>query len=323
MTHARRTYLAIAAGGVLVAAIASCEKPPEKSVTASGHQVNNAAYWDGAVWFVETEGKLAERSGASARSWLIRLPAAAGQAPRKVTELSVVEPWLLAGSDRLWIFSSTSTGYYKDGQLASHSLSAPLERVSRPFTYRGRPALIACEPPGYRLKVYEDGAWQPAAQLRMKLPNESDDCSGEYLQAFECDGELHVFCQVPLAAPVYHHRGLPLEDADQTWENVADAGGQWKAACVGGKPAIFFHTDRNGLAVLGLMCREGQWTEFFSRGIGLDIGLGLCPTGPGEDFILLRRILPLGVKVLGVEKGRPAWAYESEGETNLVRLLTE
>ncbi len=66
-----------------------------------------------------------------------------------------------------------------------------------------------------------------------------------------------------------------------------------------------------------------HWEEFLSRGIGFDIGMGVCPTGKGADFVLLRRILPLGLRIVGVENGQPAWVFEGEGTTNLVEKLTE
>ncbi len=88
--------------------------------------------------------------------------------------------------------------------------------------------------------------------------------------------------------------------------------------------SLFLHMDRDGSpAVVGLRRRHGQWEEFFSRAVGLDMGLGICPTGKGEDFILLRRIFPLGTRVLGVENGQPVWAYQGEGKTNLIEFLTE
>ncbi|NQT37112.1 MAG: hypothetical protein HQ581_06465 [Planctomycetes bacterium] len=307
--------------GIIVLVIAFRKAREEKKLTASGHQINNAAFWDGALWFAETEGKITESQGSSAKSWLIRLTAGPDQAPQQISGLDIIEPWFLAGKDRLWIFSSSTGGYYKDGKLESVKLAAPLRKVSRPFLYEGRPALIGSEAPGYRLRVWDDGKWIPKQKLRMKLPNESDDCTGEYLQAFECDGVVHVFCQVPLGAPVYYHRGLPLADAEQSWRKVADAGGQWRVASLGGNPAFFYHTSRDGLVVLGLIHREQEWKEFFSRSIGWDIGLGICATGKGEDFVLLRRILPLGMKVLGVENGQPVWAYEGMGKTNLIKVM--
>jgi hypothetical protein len=293
----------------------------EMTLVASGHQINNAAFWDGSLWFAETEGQIAEKAGVSAKSWLVRLPAEADKEPQQIAALDIVEPWFVAGTDRLWIFSSTTGGYYKDGKITSNKLPKQLSKVSRPFMYQGSPCIIASEAPGYRLMVWSEEKWNPRQKLRMKLTNESDNCTGEYLQAFECDGQLHVFCQVPLAAPVYYHRGLPLADADQHWQRVAEAGGQWRVTGLGGSPAIFFHTSRDGLIVLGMICREEEWTEFFTRGIELDIGLGVCATGKGEDFILLRRILPLGMKVLGVENKQPVWAYEGQGKTNLVEEM--
>ncbi len=322
MTRTAGTVAVLAGVSVFALTIAFWKKPEEKTLRASGHQINNAAFWNGALWFAETEGEVTEKGGASAKSWLVRLLPGPDHSLEQVSALDVVEPWFLAGTDRLWILSSSRVGYYKDGKIESKKLAKPLGKVSRPFLYEGRPALIASEAPGYRLRVWEAGGWQSKQKLRMKLPNESDECSGEYVQAFERDGVVHVFCQVPLVAPVYYHRGLPLAEAEQSWQKVAEAGGQWKAVCLDNRPAFFYHTDRGGLVVLGLIRRDQGWEELFSRAIGLDIGLGVCPTGDGEDFILLRRILPLGMKVLGVEDGQPVWAYEGEGKTNLIETLT-
>lgn len=299
------------------------KSPPKRKIKGQGHQVNNAAFMDGAVWFIETQGEVDEDGKASAASWLVSLPAGVNQKIERVTPLDDVEPWLVAGEDRLWILSANSVATYQDGKLATEKLSKPLQDVSRPFLYQGKPALIASEPPGYRLMVLEDNRWQPRQKLRMRLPNESDDCTGEYLRAFEHDGIVHVFCQVPLVAPVYYHKGLPLAEGRQHWEKIADASGQWKPACLGGKPSLFFHADRNGLVVIGLIRRDGKWKEFFSRSIGLDIGLGVCPTGKGEDFVLLRRILPLGIKIIGVENAEPVWGYKGEGQTNLIEELVK
>jgi len=301
--------------------IASCSGPG--AVKAKGHQVNHAACHDGAVYFLETGGEYDGATGVSASSWLVRLPLGAGQTIERVAALPDVECWLVAGEDRLWVLSAGNVCEFKDGKLTTTPLETPLGKVSKPFLYKGAPALIAAEAPGYRLMLLADGKWKPDAKLRMRLPAETDDCTGEYLQASEIGDVLHVFAQVPLAAPVYHHVGLPLADADQEWEKVADAPGQWKAVGLDGKPALVFHSNRDGPVALGLIKRDGKWEEFFSRAIGLDIGMGVCPTGDGADFVLLRRILPLGLRIVGVEKGEPAWVFEGEGSTNLVEKLTE
>ena len=320
----RRRFLIAAA--CLVALLAgSCEPPPPKrQLTGQAHQINNAAFWAGAVWFADTEGSIDEDDKTAVASWLVRLKAGAGHEIERIAPLDAVEPWLVAGQGCLWILSAGSVASYKDGKLATEKLPQPLSDVSRPFLYQGKPALIASRPPGYRLLVWEDGKWQARQKLRMRLPNESDECTGEYLRAFEHDGVVHVFCQVPFAAPVYYHRGLPLAEDEQNWQKVADAPGQWTPAQIGDYASLFFHTNRDGgPAVVGLRRRHGQWEDFFSRAIGLDMGLGICPTGKGEDFILLRRVFPLGTRILGVENARPVWAYQGEGKTNLIEVLTE
>ncbi len=323
MSNAKTHWILLIALCLAALSAPSCKKksPPKREIKAGAYQVNNAAFRDGAVWFVETQGKMDEDGKGSAASRLVRLQAGANQKIERVAPLDDVEPWLLAGKDRLWILSANSVATYQDGKLATEKLPEPLRNVSRPFLYHGKPALIASEPPGYRLMQLKDGKWKPHQKLRMRLPNESDECTGEYLHAFEHDGVIHVFCQVPLAAPVYYHRGLPLAEGPQQWEKVADAPGQWKPACLGGNPSLFFHADRNGPVVIGLILRDGEWKEFFSRAVGLDIGLGVCPTGKGENFVLLRRILPLGIKIIGVENAEPVWVHEGEGKTNLLEAL--
>ena len=169
MIRASISLVALTALGLCALTIASCKKPEEKSLKARGHQINNAVFWDGALWFAETEGKLTEKGGASAKSWLIRLPAGPNQSAEEVSPLDAVEPWFLAGTDRLWILSSGSVAYRMDGKIESTKLATPLGKVSRPFLYEGRPALIACEAPGYRLLVWKEGKWQPTQKLRMKL----------------------------------------------------------------------------------------------------------------------------------------------------------
>ena len=322
MSRSRRNIVALMATGLVAVSLTSCDKK-NSATKASGHQINNAALWDGAVWFARTEGDVSKGGGASAKTWMIRAPAGPNQSEEQLAALDAVEPWFLAGTDRLSILWSGSVDYYEDGKVETHKLPVPLEKVSRPFLYQGRPAVLACEALDYSLKVWEDEKWQVKEELQMEVPVENDGYFDEYLQAFESEGVVRVFCQVPLKTPVYYHRGLPLADGAQNWQQVAEAGGAWKTGCLDKKPAIFFHTKGNGPIVLGKITREGGWEDFFSRSIGWDIGLGICPTGKGEDFILLRRILPLGMKILAIENGQPVWAYEGHGKTNAIEKLVQ
>jgi hypothetical protein len=316
----------LAAAAVLAAMLAclvlvssSCEALQKGAgASATAHQINSAAYWDGAVWFLQTGGTVV-----SASSKLVRLPAASDARLRCVADLPEMECWLLAGTDRLWVLSQQHVGFYREAELVCHPLAQPLPKCSRPFLYNGRPAVIASQPPLYSLMVLDEtDTWQKADQLRLRLPAESSDCVGEYLQAFQHEGVVHVFAQRPLSPPVYYHRGLPLPGGEQQqWQKVAEAGGQWKVACIDGKPAFFHHGDRKGPVLLGLTLTDGKWEEFLCRAIGLDIGLGICPTGPGRDFIVLRRILPLGVEITGFVNGEPAWGFQGQGESDVVKKL--
>lgn len=306
----------------------SCKKDTN-TLEGRSFQVDNSAYWGGYVWFIETGGEIEiveyGNGDKSAYSRLVRMEPKTGAKFEAICELDSIEPSLLAGKDRLWIVSTESVGYFKDCKYTTKKNDSVFENVSIPFLYQGKPAFIAVESPGYRLMVYENEKWNPAQKLRIRLPQETDKCVGKYLRAFEQDGQLHVFCQVQFSPPVYYHKGLPLaENEDQVWERVASAGGHWTPAFIGNRPAVFYHTTNNGdLAVVGVGKNGEMWEDFFAHKIGWDIGLGICPTGEADDFVLLRRILPLDVEILGIKKGKPVWSCYGSGDTNLVEVVVK
>jgi len=286
-------------------------------IEVEAQQVNNAARYRGRVWYVRNvasgyRGNLTQ---------VVSLPVGGGE-PQVTGVLPMVEPWLLAGPDRLWVFSAADVAEVRDGQVQVLTEASGLRKTSRPFLYGGLPAVLDAHAAGHSLLVWRDGHWDKDAEFTIVIDGARQDVANEELQAFQVDGELHLFCR-PSAGPIYYRRGLPgkgLED-DPAWRKVVDLGflQQWRAIPVDGAPRVFYHDDRRsgGPFIVGLRPDGPEWKEFFTHPVGADIGLGALPGGEGEDFILLRRILPLGVEVLGVSGGQVAWRHSESGGLGL------
>lgn len=292
-------------------------------VELTAHQINNSAVWDGKVWYAENAASLDEH----VKTRLMCLPLSGEARATRAAVLPVAEPWMVAGEDRLWIVAEETTACYRDGQLQVYRPKEWLKNVSRPFLYRGKPAIIAQKWPDYCLKVFEDGQWREEDTFKLGFAA-GTKVSEEDLQAFESDGKLHLFCWMRdglFEGTVYYRPYVPGKDEDGAgkWERAVrrGAGGQWKPARLGDQLAVFYHgsvSGQSGPFVIGVKRSDDGWEEFFTYSVGWDIGLGICPTGQGEDFILLRRILPMGTELIGIKDGQPAWRYEQEGDVGML-----
>ena len=281
-------------------------------VELTAHQVNNAAFWDGRVWYVQKAGSL----DGEARTRLLSLVPGGEAESQEVAALDAAEPWLVAGQDRLWIVSTRRVAWYKDGRVESVRNREWLANVTRPFLYEGKLGIVRQNWPEHSLQVFEDRQWREALSFRLVVP-EAGDMAGEDLQIVPDKGRLHVFYQRPGTTTVSYGVYRPGEGGGgiEVWEEVTPkAGGQWKGAVLGGRPVVVYHDSVAGnLSIVGLKRSDAGWEEFLVYGIGLDIGLEICPMGDGGDFILLRRILPLDTEVVGVVGDEPAWRYKQNG----------
>ncbi|MHC4715640.1 MAG: hypothetical protein ACYS5V_01605, partial [Planctomycetota bacterium] len=279
-------------------------------------QVNNAAVWDGKVWYVQNVGMVSE--GFNTR--LISMSLTGERRPADVAGLNAVGPYMLAGEDRLWIIWADGTAYYRDGQVHHLEDAAPPGSISRPFLHEGRPALIRQVDDKAELFVFDRGKWLGQGELAVPFAPPLLGW-GERMQVIPHNGEYHLFCRPLLQTVIRHRRGLVgPEDADQAgWEEVATAGGQWKAVSLGDELAVFLHdgSTPNGPWLMGLKPGDDGWSEFFRHKIGLDVGLGACGTGPEGEAVLLRRVLPLGATVMGVADGKVVWESDAGGKVAL------
>ena len=120
---------------------------------------SHGAYWKSKLWYPETEvnfDKTKKSSGPHLRALsLSQLPG-----PQQMTDIPFGSPWLLAGTDRLWVIGPKGVGYYKEGSLFVYPEIKTLGDISRPFLYSGLPALIENRPDRLAFMVFRDNAWQ-------------------------------------------------------------------------------------------------------------------------------------------------------------------
>lgn len=285
-------------------------------VQLTGHQLNNSAVWDGRVWYAQNVASL----DSNVNTTLISLSLGGKEDAREDAELEMVEPWLLTGEDRLWIIWEEGVACYRDGQVRILLREKILGELSRPFLYKGRPAVFKQVSATHALLVFDGGQWRQEGVFNLGVPGRAQ-VAGESLLAFEIDGVLHLFCRPGRTGKIQHRRGLPSEVETQpaAWNQVAAAGGQWKAIPLNGSPAIFYHDSNRpgGPYVIGLESTDRGWEELFIHKIGLDIGMGVRPIGEGGSFVLLRRMLPLGTTMVRVDDGKLTWQREPGGRVGL------
>jgi uncharacterized RDD family membrane protein YckC len=286
-------------------------------VKVEAQQVNNAALWNDRVWYARNIASIDEGN----QTQLVSIPTGGGE-PEAAAVLPMVEPWLLADGDRLLAFSTEAIAEFRDAQVRVLAEASPLKQTSRPFLYDGRPAVLDSHAAGHSLLTWRDGQWTRESDFTIVIDGRRQDVANEELQAFQIDDELHLFCRPP-SQPIYHRVGLPGEDLedDPAWKKVVDLGflQQWRAIPVYGEPCVFYHDDRRsgGPFIVGLRPSDDRWENFFSHPVGADIGLGALAGDKGEDFILLRRILPLGVEVYGVRGKNVVWTAAESGDVGL------
>lgn len=285
-------------------------------IKLTGHQLNNSAVWDGRVWYAQTVASL----DSNVNTMLISLDLGGNEDAREDVELAMVEPWLLAGEDRLWIIWAEGVACYKDGQVRILLREKTLGELSRPFLYKSKPAVFEQALATHSLLVFDGKQWRKEGDFNLDVPGRAQ-AAGESLLAFEIDGTLHLFCRPGGSGTIHHRQGLPSEAETQPaeWNQVAAAGGQWKAIPLNGRPAVFYHDSNRpgGPYVIGLESTDRGWEEFFIHKISLDVGMGVRPIGEGGSFVLLRRVLPFGTTIVRVDDGKLAWQREPGGGVGL------
>jgi uncharacterized RDD family membrane protein YckC len=218
---------------------------------------HHAAVWDGKIWFVETEPGFGDDPDTSS---LLRT--SLGEATEPETMISSLEgtPYLLAGSDRLWLISKKSLAYFKEGRVVTIDQPGALGEFSRPFLLEGRPATLERWPTELALVVHDGTSWQPRATLPVIMPDPECGCGLDRTKAVASDHDVHVFLQ--FGTTLYYGLWDPDLQTDIEWEAAGEVGRDWSPVIWRGEPAVIGMTTReDGDELFGKRRNDGAWTE--------------------------------------------------------------
>jgi len=218
---------------------------------------------------------------------------------------------LLQGTDRLWVIAADAVGSYRDGEVTWEDPGERLGGITRPFLYRGLPAVVEERPNGRVLRTFADGRWQTGVPFDLHLQVQggtAPEPDPGSLQVVADGGTLHLF--LDYHGTLYHREGLPRPDGDAAgaWQPVDSVGKSWVAVATDTGPAVFlidtagFHADVRGIrkSLLG-------WESFFSHSLeSIAIEVGVCPLRGEGNFVLLLSGLPGSLQAVEIRNGQVA-----------------
>jgi len=259
--------------------------------------------WDHAIWYLERAIVPGRAATSSAR--LKKIDLAGKKGPEAVCSLPMLEPWLLAGDDRLWIIASSAVGHYQDGDPNIVPISRPLGDISKPFLHHGLPAVVQATPAGLSLMVFDENRWQKECAVDLKTQKTPTDIKRN-LQVLSDGEKLHFFLRH--GDTLYYTFGYTVRRPAATqqvhvpWETVARVANGWQSLLIDGEPAAFYSRwadSRN--EIIGLKYSAARWSVFFSRRVPGVQDMGVYPLPQSGRFAVLTRSFPGSIRLLVVE----------------------
>jgi uncharacterized RDD family membrane protein YckC len=254
------------------------------------------AVWDSAVWYEEQT--IAFGPSAKGLSSLKRISIDGVEEPKTIPGLFAENPWLLPGGERLWIISSSVVGFYQDGDIILLSDRKILGDVSRPFLYKGGPALIEEKPSGLALMVFVENKWQQELSFRLAL-QEGPVGVENNLQVLWDQNAFHLFLK--FGNTLYYRKGFPEggTDSRDAWLPVSEARGSWSSMLIDGKPTVFLCQMCKGPSkVLGLRHAQGSWEPFFTYDRIMTCDMGVFPLVEAGRFLILLQSFPGSLRLV-------------------------
>lgn len=257
------------------------------------------AFWKDSIWYVETS--ISARPSPQGRTMLKRLDLDVEEGPESVSPLPIENPWLLAGTDRLWMLSSSAIGFYQYGEISILSEEKTLGDISRPFLYDGHPAVAEERPTGVALMVFMQGRWQKKLSFRLKS-QENLGHIHRYLQVLSDRGRLHLFLK--FGKTLYYREGLPPAEIDErsVWQPVSEVARDWIAVLVDGEPMVFHRGTRDDSSKLVGLRQIGEtWKPFFTYDSVMTSDMGVYPLGHPGRFAMVLQSFPGSLRLVQVE----------------------
>jgi len=261
-------------------------------------QTKRGAFWNGFIWY--TEKAVSAKPSSDVKTTLKRLNILSKVEPVTVTDLFTDDPWLLPGNNMLWIISSSAIGFYQDGHISILSIDRLLGDISRPFLYKGSPAVIEDRPDGFALMVFAKNTWQKEFPLTLDL-QENPCCIRDNLQVLWGEGKLHIFLK--FGDTLFYREGLPTDEKDNqdSWIPVVKATRNWLAVLLEGRLTVFTSQSTNGhCRFVGLRKTDSSWESFFTYSKTMAGDIGVYPLAEAGTFALLLQSFPGSLRLVQI-----------------------
>ncbi len=285
--------------------------------------LDNAAAWQGDLWFVERTTHVDWHDpGRSTQTLALKhlrlsdLSAVGSEQPLEASRGEAV-PALLPIGNRLWLLNAGSADYYTGGTLTHLSGVTRPHRASRPFAYQGRPAIVSrgMHP---TLAVLEGEGSRTQWKTRpfpLALPTESGSLRS--LQAVEAGGGLYLFAELCTEEP--EHCSLSYrEPGREAWFPLAEDAcscGSWTALALESQPTVVLSEQDQGrdrkLEAIAVT-PDGPRSKRIALGKG-ERSWGGWRALPLQDHILLvSGGMPVGLSLLEAAEGRIVRSVRTE-----------
>jgi uncharacterized RDD family membrane protein YckC len=206
---------------------------------------------------------------------------------------------LLAIDRRLWILGEDAVGYQDGAGTTWLAGTARPRRASRPFAYRGAPAVIVLGPAPKLATLQVTGGSATWAETDLPLDLPADAGALRAVQAIESDGELHLFAQLCTEDPDHcslRHRVV----GSAGWRSLIEEDcscGTWTAVSLPSGPAIVLQesgrSDRDAAEISVTAIAGGETRRY------------ALPRPPGRLPISGWRPLPAPPGLVFVTQGFP------------------
>jgi uncharacterized RDD family membrane protein YckC len=196
----------------------------------------DAVYWEGSLWYIQES--IPRRMSPRQEATLQKLDPKGKGEPETVASLFMEEPYLLPGTDRLWIVSPEDVRYMKGGRETVVNVGWRLGDISAPFLVDGNPAVLEQRPAGVTLSILHHDHWERGDLIHLEAFG-AESLSASAIRVVPCGGAFHLFME--RGSTLYHREGIPGTGAggDEAWEPVATSRTQWAAECVEREPVVF------------------------------------------------------------------------------------
>jgi uncharacterized RDD family membrane protein YckC len=253
---------------------------------------SRSAYWQGALWMLETGP--ASDDGRPRPAKLARWVPSSDDPPSEAGIPPMYEPSLVAAGGSLWVIGADTVIEISGSGTRPVRHGDSLGQVSRPFAFRGRPALIERGPERYLLRVFDGERWIVDEGLTLGPASPDDDIASELLTVI--DGPAGAGAVTAYDGALYYLPDLarlgavPVAD----WERIADWDLHWSAGLAGADPVVVTTrgtVDLEG-GITGYRRRADGWRQLFDIDRGVVGRLGVHGIDDGGRVLLLAEGLP-------------------------------